>query len=45
MQSMERGQIGTNAARFSLNDMQGKHHSNETYIGKWLLLVFHRHLN
>lgn len=32
------------AVPFKLVDSEGKRHCLEDYKGKWLLLVFHRHL-
>lgn len=32
------------AAEFSLQDLEGKRHHLSDYRGKWLLLMFHRHL-
>ena len=39
-----RGQIGKPAISFDLVDTQGARHRLADYAGKWLLLVFHRHL-
>lgn len=36
--------IGNQAASFKLADTEGSIHSLADYGGKWLLLVFHRHL-
>lgn len=35
---------GKPAADFHLTDADGKPHRLEDYQGRWLLLVFHRHL-
>ncbi len=35
---------GKPAVSFSLRDSGGHNHRLEDYKGKWLLLVFHRHL-
>jgi len=35
---------GKYALPFELRDSTGRIHRLETYRGKWLLLVFHRHL-
>jgi len=35
---------GKSAVPFELRDSTGRIHRLETYRGKWLLLVFHRHL-
>jgi peroxiredoxin len=32
------------AVPFALNDAQGQAHHLDDYRGRWLLLVFHRHL-
>ena len=32
------------AAPFALPDVEGRVHRLEDYRGRWLLLVFHRHL-
>ena len=32
------------AVPFELTDLQGRTHRLEDYAGKWLLLMFHRHL-
>ena len=37
--------VGNSAAVFALHDVEGKRFSNGLFGGKWLLLVFHRHLN
>ena len=37
-------QVGKPAAPFELLDAEGTLHSLGDYAGKWLLLVFHRHL-
>jgi hypothetical protein len=39
-----RSQIGQPAIPFDLLDTQGRPHRLADYAGKWLLLVFHRHL-
>ena len=36
---------GDSAAAFTLRDVDGEEHSNDLYAGRWLLLMFHRHLN
>ncbi|HYB12406.1 MAG TPA: hypothetical protein VEG67_02975 [Myxococcota bacterium] len=36
--------VGSPAVPFSLQDTTGAWHRLEDYTGKWLLLVFHRHL-
>ena len=36
--------VGKPAAPFELNDIEGNLHRLEDYRGRWLLLVFHRHL-
>lgn len=36
--------IGQSAISFSLMDSDGKQHRLEDYKGRWLLMVFHRHL-
>ncbi len=38
-------EIGQPAAPFSLPDAEGRVHRLEDYRGRWLLLVFHRHLS
>lgn len=35
---------GKTAAPFQLKDADGRNHSLDDYRGRWLLLVFHRHL-
>lgn len=35
---------GTAAVPFALADLDGKINRLEDYAGRWLLLVFHRHL-
>lgn len=35
---------GKPAVRFELPDLQGRIHRLEQYTGRWLLLMFHRHL-
>lgn len=35
---------GKPAVPFTLKDSDGKQHCLDEYKGKWLLLVFHRHL-
>ncbi len=35
---------GKPAAPFELRDSKGRIHRLETYRGRWLLMVFHRHL-
>ncbi len=35
---------GEPAVPFNLADAAGETHSLERYAGRWLLLVFHRHL-
>ncbi|MEX2185404.1 MAG: hypothetical protein WD875_01365 [Pirellulales bacterium] len=36
--------VGTAAVDFSLTDTSGAVHRLGDYSGRWLLLVFHRHL-
>jgi len=36
--------VGNPAVPFALKDTAGALHRLEDYAGKWLLLVFHRHL-
>jgi len=36
--------IGKPAAPFDLPDADGRAHTLADYTGRWLLLVFHRHL-
>jgi peroxiredoxin len=38
------GWEGKPAIPFSLSDARGRIHRVEDYRGKWLLMVFHRHL-
>jgi peroxiredoxin len=35
---------GTRAVEFQLDDTRGDTHTLDRYRGRWLLLVFHRHL-
>ena len=35
---------GRSAAEFQILDTQGTIHRKSDYSGRWLLLVFHRHL-
>jgi hypothetical protein len=35
---------GHTAVPFELRDHRGQLHGQEDYSGRWLLLVFHRHL-
>ena len=35
---------GSPAVPFGLRDAEGRIHRLEDYAGRWLLLVFHRHL-
>jgi peroxiredoxin len=37
-------QVGQPAIAFELADVEGKVHRLTDFSGKWLLLVFHRHL-
>ena len=37
--------VGSPAAAFTLEDTAGAVHRLEQYRGRWLLLVFHRHLH
>ena len=37
-------QTGNEAAPFELRDSNGEVHRLEDYRGRWLLMVFHRHL-
>ena len=39
-----RSQVGKPATPFELVDINGNKHQLDDYQGKWLLLVFHRHL-
>ena len=39
-----RSKIGKPAAPFALQDSNGNLHRLQDYAGRWLLLVFHRHL-
>jgi len=41
---MESDLVGDSAAAFSLTDADGRVHRLADYRGRWLLLVFHRHL-
>ena len=36
--------IGNPAVAFELDDTGGRTHRMEDYAGRWLLIVFHRHL-
>ena len=36
--------VGQRAAEFKLNDTDGRGYSSEGGLGRWQLLVFHRHL-
>jgi len=36
--------VGSPAVPFSLEDTAGSLHRLEQYRGRWLLMVFHRHL-
>lgn len=36
--------VGRPAAPFALRDTAGREHRLDTYRGRWLLLVLHRHL-
>ncbi|NIL98168.1 MAG: redoxin domain-containing protein [Planctomycetales bacterium] len=36
--------VGKTAVSFELPDTQGHVHRLEDYAGRWLLMVFHRHL-
>jgi peroxiredoxin len=36
--------VGKPAVPFALTDAEGQLHRLEDYRGRWLLLVFHRHL-
>lgn len=36
--------VGRPAAPFALRDAGGRLHRLDAYRGRWLLLVFHRHL-
>ncbi len=38
------GKEGSPAVEFELQDIAGKTHRLADYAGRWLLLVFHRHL-
>ena len=39
-----KSKLGSPAVDFELSDTEGRVHRLEQYRGKWLLLVFHRHL-
>lgn len=41
---MRGSQIGRPAIPFALPDAEGRTHRLADYKGRWLLLVFHRHL-
>ena len=36
--------VGKRAPDFELLDSEGKMHRLDQYLGRWLLMVFHRHL-
>lgn len=36
--------VGRRAVPFALLDLDGRLHSLDDFAGRWLLLVFHRHL-
>ncbi len=36
--------VGSPAVSFALRDAEGRVHRLEDYRGRWLLLMFHRHL-
>ena len=36
--------VGSPAVAFALEDAAGTVHRLEQYLGRWLLMVFHRHL-
>ncbi|HJN44989.1 MAG: redoxin domain-containing protein [Vicinamibacterales bacterium] len=38
------GLVGRPAVPFALCDARGREHRLEDYSGRWLLLMFHRHL-
>ena len=38
------GKVNTPAVPFELQDTKGVVHTLDQYAGRWLLLVFHRHL-
>jgi peroxiredoxin len=42
---MTRPLIGAAAPHFELPDTRGRAHRPGDYRGRWLLLVFHRHLH
>ncbi len=44
MKKIIKNMTGKPAVPFSLKDSEGKLHNLEAYTGKWLLMVFHRHL-
>jgi len=39
-----KSQVGAPAVAFSLEDTTGTVHRLEPFRGRWLLMVFHRHL-
>lgn len=39
-----KSQVGSPAVAFVLEDTAGKVHRVEQFRGRWLLMVFHRHL-
>jgi peroxiredoxin len=38
------GLVGRQAVPFALRDVTGREHRLEDYRGRWVLLMFHRHL-
>jgi peroxiredoxin len=40
-----KSEVGSPAAAFELPDTEGTVHRLEPYRGRWLLMVFHRHLH
>jgi len=39
-----KSEVGSPAVAFALEDTAGTVHGLEQYRGRWLLMVFHRHL-
>lgn len=39
-----KNQVGSPAVEFALEDTAGTVHGLDQYRGRWLLMVFHRHL-
>jgi peroxiredoxin len=44
MTAVRDSRVGTAAVPFDLVDSRGVRHTLAAYRGRWLLLVFHRHL-